>query len=490
MNNTISVKDLISLLISKIWIIIAVTLCGGIIAFCVSKFLIPLEYSSHISMYVQSYTEISDSADDYNDISKSKQLINTYIQVMKDDTVMESVGEVLVAEFDESAISESFSMSDGKIKPSSLASAISITTVTDTSAVYIEATTKNPELSAAICNELCSQANKFTTEAIGIGEIKSIDTAKVYYTPVAPNIPKNTLIGLGVGFVLIVAIIFLIDFFDTTVKNSDSLSKTYNKPIIGEIQQFDVDSKSKTEQHVKLTDESVPFHVVESYKAIRTNIAFALSTYDNKIIAVSSANPAEGKSTTAANIVIAEAQGGKKVLLIDADMRKPVQHKIFGLVNKRGLSSVISKMCKADDCIHKNVMENLDVMTAGPIPPNPSELLSSEASKKMFEELNEKYSMIIVDLPPVCVVSDAATLSNDVAGLIMVVQYGKTSFDDVTDANKRMELAQMNILGYVLNDIKTKGHSGYYSKYKYKYRYNSYYDYDNKSNKKADKNVD
>lgn len=89
MNNTISVKDLISLLISKIWIIIAVTLCGGIIAFCVSEFLIPLEYSSHIPMYVQSYTEISDSTDDYNDISKSKQLINTYIQVMKDDAVME-----------------------------------------------------------------------------------------------------------------------------------------------------------------------------------------------------------------------------------------------------------------------------------------------------------------------------------------------------------------------------------------------------------------
>ncbi|MCD7891514.1 MAG: CpsD/CapB family tyrosine-protein kinase [Ruminococcus sp.] len=234
----------------------------------------------------------------------------------------------------------------------------------------------------------------------------------------------------------------------------------------------------------------MPFHVVESYKAIRTNIVFTLSTYDNKIIAVSSANPAEGKSMTAANIVIAAAQGGKKVLLIDADMRKPVQHKIFGLVNKRGLLSVISKMCKADDCIHKNVMENLDVMTAGPIPPNPSELLSSEASKKMFEKLNEKYSMIIVDLPPICVVSDAATLSNDVAGLIMVVRYGKTSFDDVTDANKRMELAQMNILGYVLNDIKTKGHSGYYSKYKYKYKYNSYYSYDNKSNKKADKNVD
>ena len=151
----------------------------------------PLEYSSHISMYVQSYTEIKgDNDQNYNDISKSKQLINTYIEVLKDDAVMESVGNALTEKFDENMISESFALSNGKISPASLRSSLSITTVTDTSALNIVSTTKNAELSAAICNEIAKQADKYITQAIGVGSISTIDTAKVYNTPVAPNITK------------------------------------------------------------------------------------------------------------------------------------------------------------------------------------------------------------------------------------------------------------------------------------------------------------
>lgn len=474
MDNTYNIKKLIELFLSKIWIIIAVTLCGGILAFLFSKFVMPLEYSSHISMYVQSYTEIKgDNDQNYNDISKSKQLINTYIEVLKDDAVMESVGNALTEKFDESMISESFALYNGKISPASLRSSLSITTVTDTSALNIVSTTKNAELSAAICNEIAKQADKYITQAIGVGSISTIDTAKVYNTPVAPNITKNTMMGTVAGLILILLIILLIDFFDNTIKDTDLLAQTYGKAIIGEIQQIGTTDKNKSgnEKHIKLTDENVPFHIVESYKSMRTNIAFALSTFDKKIIAISSANPNEGKSTTAANIAIAAAQGGNKVLLVDADMRKSVQHKIFGLKNKNGLSSAISKMSEADDCIQKNVMDNLDVMTAGAIPPNPSELLSSKTAKKMFNDLSKIYSLIIVDLPPVCVVSDTVTLSHDVAGLIMVVRYGRTTFDDIAEANKRIDLAQMNVLGYVLNDVKLKKHGGYYANYKYKSDY-------------------
>lgn len=281
------------------------------------------------------------------------------------------------------------------------------------------------------------------------------------------------MMGTAAGLILILLIILLIDFFDNTIKDTDLLAQTYGKAIIGEIQQIGTTDKNKSgsEKHIKLTDENVPFHIVESYKSMRTNIAFALSTFDKKIIAISSANPNEGKSTTAANIAIAAAQGGNQVLLVDADMRKSVQHKIFGLKNKSGLSSAISKMSEVDDCIQKNVMDNLDVMTAGAIPPNPSELLSSEMAKKMFDDLSKRYSLIIVDLPPICVVSDTVTLSHDVAGLIMVVRYGRTTFDDIAEANKRIDLAQMNVLGYVLNDVKLKKHGGYYANYKYKSDY-------------------
>ncbi len=476
-----SIKDLIALFLGKIWLIIAVTICGGILAFCVSKFVMPLEYSSHISMYVQSYTGISENADNYqNNISNSKQLINTYIEVLKDDAVMRAVADKLEEEFDEQTLQLDFTLKDGNITPSSLRSCISITSVTDTSALTVTTTTKNPEVAAAICNDLASVAQQFIQDAVGVGSISTIDTAKVYESPVAPNIRKNTLMGMMAAFVLIILIIFLIDFFDNTIKDTGVLATKYKKPIIGEIQQFGNEKKKTGEKYSRLTDETLPFNVVESYKSIRTNIAFSLSTFDKKIFAVSSSNPGEGKSTTAANVAIAAAQGGNKVLLIDADMRKSVQHKIFGLKNKKGLSTAISKMSKVEECIQKQVMENLDVMTAGPIPPNPSELLASDQMALILSQLAEEYSMIIIDTPPVNVVTDAMELANSISGIIMVLHYGRTTVDDTEAAMKKIEFAKINMLGFILNDVKVKHRSGYYAKYKYQYSYQYGYGYSSK----------
>ncbi len=471
MEETYSLKKILSLILDKIWMIVTIVFLGAILAFYISKFVLPLKYSSYISMYVQSYKEINGDDDGkYNDIGKSKQLINTYIEVLKDDAVMESVGAALQQKFDEATIAKSFDMLDGAIRPSSLRSELSITSVTDTSALKIVATSQNAELSAEICNELSRQAGKYIDQAIGVGSVSTIDTAKVYKSPISPNTSKNTFLGAAAGLLLSLFIVFLKDFFDNTIKDVNTLADTYNKPIVGEIRKFgnEKTAKKQNEKHVKLTDKNVPFHIIESYKTMRTNIAFSLSTFEKKIIAVSSSSPDDGKSTISSNIAIAVAQKGDRVLLIDADMRKPVQHKIFGVKNKNGLSSAISKMCELDECIQKSIIDNLDIMTAGPIPPNPSELLSSEEAKEIFEKLNLAYDMVIVDLPPICMVSDALTLSHDVAGLLLVVRYGKTTFDDIAEANKRLELAEMNILGYVVNDINTKERANYYANNKYK----------------------
>ncbi len=481
MNNSYSIKDIISLLLGHIWLIIIITILGGGAAFGFSKLVLPLQYSSHITMYVQSYTGISENADNVNNISNSKQLVNTYMEVLKDDAVMNAVGEKLQKQFDEETLSDNFKITDGRITPSSIRTCLAISSVTDTSAVKVTATTKNAEVAAAICNDLTQVAPQYVEDAVGVGSINTIDMAKVYNTPVAPNTMKNTALGMAAAFMLIVMIIFVIDFFDNTIKETDYLGKKYNKAIIGEIQQFSDGKKKKKkddgDEHIRLTDKDVPFYVVESYKSIRTNVTFALSTVDKKIFAVSSPNPGEGKSTTSANIAIAMAQGGNKVLLIDADMRKSVQHKIFSLKNKKGLSTAVSKMQKLDDCIQKQVMENLDVMTSGPIPPNPSELLASDNMTAILNELSEKYDCIIIDTPPVNVVTDAMELAKNISGIILVLRYGRTTDEDVDDVFKRVELANMNLLGFILNDIKSK-RSGYYSKYnKGKYYYKKGYGY-------------
>lgn len=483
MNESYSIKDIIRLMLNHIWLILVIALLGAAAGFSVSKFILPLQYSSHITMYVQSYTGITENADNVNNISNSKQLVNTYMEVLKDDAVMNAVGEQLVKQFDENTLSQNFKLSDtGKITPASIRTCLAISSVTDTAAVKVTATTKNPEVAAAICNDLTKVAPRYVEDAVGVGSINTIDTAKVYYTPVAPNTPKNTMIGGAAGFMLIVLIIFLIDFFDNTIKDSDALANKYKKAIIGEIQQFGESKKKKgsdEDEHAKLTDKDIPFFIVESYKSIRTNVTFSLSTSNKKIFAVSSANPGEGKSTTSANIAIAMAQSGSKVLLIDADMRKSVQHKIFGIKNKKGLSSAVSKMSSLEDCIQKNVMENLDVLTAGPIPPNPSELLGSEQMTAILNELGEKYAVIIIDTPPVNVVTDAMELAKNISGIIMVVRYAVTTDEDLAAANKKIEFAQMNLLGFILNSIKLKSRGGYYSKYKYggKYYYKKGYGY-------------
>ena len=476
MNQSYSIKDIIRLLLSHIWLIIVITVLGAGAAFGISKFLLPLQYSSHITMYVQSYTGITENANSANNISNSKQLVNTYMEVLKDDAVMNAVAEKLSKQFEENVLSQNFTINDsGKITPASIRSCLAISSVTDTSAVKVNATAKNAEVAAAICNDLTQVAPQYVEEAVGVGSINTIDTAKVYNTPVAPNTMKNTMIGAIAGFMLIVLIIFLIDFFDNTIKDTDALGKKYNKAIIGDIQAFG-DSKKKRDAddvHLKLTDKDAPFHIIESYKSIRTNLSFALSTVEKKTFVVSSANPGEGKSTTSANIAIAIAQSGSHVLLIDADMRKSVQHKIFELVNKKGLSTAVSKMHTPDECIQKNVMENLDVMTAGPIPPNPSELLASDTMEQMLHALSEKYDVILIDTPPINVVTDAMELAKSVSGIVLVVRYGRTTDEDVDNVFKRVELANMNLLGFILNGVKSK-HAGYYSKYG-KGKYYGYY---------------
>lgn len=221
---TISITDLIRLLLSRIWLIILITLVGGAAAFGYSKFILPLEYSSHITMYVQSYTGISENVNSVNNISNSKQLVNTYMEVMKDDAVMAAVGEQLVSEYGTERLSSCFDVHNGTVSPSALRKCLTISSVTDTSAVKVTATTKDPEVAAAICNDLTHVAPKYVEEAVGVGSINTIDTAKIYRSPVAPNIMKNTMIGALAGFMLICLIIFLIDFFDNTIKDTDQLS--------------------------------------------------------------------------------------------------------------------------------------------------------------------------------------------------------------------------------------------------------------------------
>ncbi|WP_338587239.1 CpsD/CapB family tyrosine-protein kinase [Clostridium baratii] len=188
----------------------------------------------------------------------------------------------------------------------------------------------------------------------------------------------------------------------------------------------------------------------ESYRILRTNIMY--SSFDKKIkrILVTSSEPGEGKSTTSGNLALAFAQDEKKVILIDCDLRKPSLHKKFRISNNRGLSDVIIDRDKLNKCIQKRT-EYLDILTAGKIPPNPSEMLGSKAMSSLLDELSNVYDVIILDSPPVLAVTDAQILSTKVDGTVLVVRAEKTKKDIVLAAKGVLDKVNANILGTVLN---------------------------------------
>ena len=210
--------------------------------------------------------------------------------------------------------------------------------------------------------------------------------------------------------------------------------------------------------------KSVPFAVVEAYKSIRTNLLFTTSQSDKKSILISSSQQGEGKSTTAINVAITFSQLGEKVLLVDADLRLPTIHKKLRIANLDGLSSVLVGLCKFEETV-QNIGSNLDVLTAGPIPPNPSELLCSQMMEEFVASVEKQYDRIIIDTPPIGVVTDAVALGGKTAGVVLVVRGGKTTHDQVDKSLSALEFANTKVLGVVINGGTQKGKSYKHTQY-------------------------
>ena len=215
----------------------------------------------------------------------------------------------------------------------------------------------------------------------------------------------------------------------------------------------------------------------EAYRVIRTSIQFAQAGKELKTIALTSCTPNEGKSTTVANLAIVLTQAGKSVLIMDCDMRNPTVHKNFNLSNKVGLSSCISMGTAVDDAVQATAIEGLDALTAGVIPPNPSELLGSERMQNILQRAKGEYDYVLIDTPPVLPVADSLVLCRMVDGLIMVIDSGEVKVEMAREVKHQLVHAGANILGVVLNKVRSEHHG-------YGYGYYYYYGHDGEKHKK------
>lgn len=222
---------------------------------------------------------------------------------------------------------------------------------------------------------------------------------------------------------------------------------------------------NKKNRKIQLIAQSNPqSSITEQFRLLRNNIHFSSIDRENKTIVITSPEPSDGKSTTAANLAIVLAQDGKKVILVDVDLRKPSIHYTFSLGNTEGLTGILSRKISISSAINRTTIPGLSILTSGPIPPNPSKLVNSYAMSFVIEKLKEVFDYVIIDTPPILSVTDAQVIANKCDGVILVISGEKTYRERAKKAKEILENARAQILGVVVNQVKPKKNE-YYGEY-------------------------
>lgn len=533
-------KHYFSLIWRWAWLIILGILIAAVAAFVVSKNTTPIYQST--SRLLIDQAPGSGSGNDYTQILVEERLAQTYVELLKTDSILNKTIEQLGLESE---------LSTGELKGK-----ISVSAPQETQIIIINVQDINAERAALIANtvgqvfivenqnreslryadpiknweerlqvigdeiegieieinalnslgeeitgEEQATLSRFETNlneaqirytetfnalnALQIDQAKEtsnliqIEEAKVNNNPISPRTRTNVLLAAAVGGMIAVGIIFLIEYLDDTVKTPEQVLDDTDLTTLGAIAII----KQADENQGIITQTAPRDPISEAYRVIRTNLDFSSVDEELTSFLVSSASPSEGKSTTAANLAIVMAQTGKKVVLIDADLRRPVQHKIFNLSNNMGLTtSILDSQTPVITHLQETKVNNLQLLTSGPIPPNPAELLNSQRMTDVIEELKEAVDVIIFDTPPVLTVADASIIGPKVNGALLVVHTGKTRRDTLVNAVERLSRTGTHIFGAILNKVKLDR-----SGYGYYYYYYSSYEYNAKSKKRRSK---
>lgn len=326
-----------------------------------------------------------------------------------------------------------------------------------------------------------------------------IDPAQVARSPIGPNRMRSIMIALILSLCAGLGLALAIEFFDDTIKVTDDVTRHIGLPTLALIPSVQVTRKALVEREASalsannsgniqtaLQQQSVTDPVIrtkalseksrnvliEAYRSLRASIMLSTASQPPKTILFTSSQPGEGKTTTATNTGISLAQLGLSVLVIDADMRRPAVHRVFGLKRTTGLSSYLAGDVPIESLLQPTHIQNLSVMASGAIPPNPTELVSSERMRELLQKLSERYDHILIDSPPLLNVTDPVILSAIVDGVIIVVQSGRSKRHFVRRAHRELAQVGAKVFGVVLNnvDVAGEGYSDYeYARYRYEY---------------------
>jgi capsular exopolysaccharide synthesis family protein len=310
------------------------------------------------------------------------------------------------------------------------------------------------------------------SEQLKASNIRIVDAAEVPRSPVSPNSRTNLLLAVVGGFTLAVCSAFFVDYLDNRITLPTQIRSHLGLPCLGMIPAITTPAEGASANPLLI--EGVQASFAEAFRGVRTSVLFSSIGDGGRSLAVTSTGPGEGKTVVSSNLALALAQTGQRVLLIDADMRRPRVHEVFGLQQEPGLSNVLVGDAKVSEATQQISAGGLWVMPAGHIPPNPAELLGSARFEQFIENLKKHFAWVVIDTPPVMPVTDAPIVAHIASGTIFVVGAEMTSHRIARAAVEQLADANGRLLGAILNRVDLDNHSYYYSQY-YRKEYGEYY---------------
>jgi len=440
--------------LAKHWI--GITVIAVLITALVAiwTFLQPRVYTANAQTFV-AIGSSNDSTDPFTGASYTLQRITSYVQLIDSPEVLQPVIDEL----------------DLDTTVQELADATSATNPIDTVLINVTVSDLDPGQAATIANAVAVQLGSViqlleTSSAGDIVPVKATLTnpAEPPGSPSSPRTRVNLLLGLLIGLALGVGYAFLRESLDTSVKSPDELADISGATPLGMVT---FDPEAKTNPLVTLDTRATRS---EAFRAIRTNLQYVDVDNPPRVVAVTSALPGEGKSTTAINLAVTMAQAGKQVVIVETDLRRPKASGYLGVESQVGLTDVLAGQTKLDDALLPWNRDLLTVLPAGPTPPNPSELLASQQFVQVLEQLRSEYDQVIIDCTPLLPVTDGAIVSKAADGALLVVRFAKTTREQVVTSLDALEQVGARLLGTTFNFVPT-GRRGYGYRYGYGYGY-------------------
>lgn len=444
----INIKDFFNYLKKYIILIILISILLTALVFMYDKTIKTPMYSTYTTIVLVKGDNASitgsSEAISQSDILLNQNLVSTYSQIINSKLILKQVIKNLDLDYTVKGLSKN----------------IKVEALQDTEILKISVSDEKPENAADIANEIAKVFSLEIKKIYKINNVSVIDDAQISYDVSNNTLKRDLALALLVSVFGMSSIIFIKFYFDDTVKYNENLEQEIGMPIIAKV--------LKDSEGTDLITQAKPNSLTsESIRNLRTNLQFSSVDDDLKTILVTSTLPSEGKSFVSANLAISFAQAGKKVLLVDCDLRKGRQHRIFHVSNKKGLSNLlVGDSGKMNDYIKPTSVENLYVVTRGVCPPNPTELLNSKKNAAFVNKMSEWYDVVIFDGVPCNGLSDSLIISSLVDRVVIVASENYTPKSDLLNTRKSIENSHGMIAGLVINNINMKNAG---SKYYYYY---------------------